>query len=164
MPHAGLLQQQRRVVVLRMGRKRCCKDICVFFVGLATQTPSSSRHTHQAGPLPPQGWRLNSKTCVHCPLTVPTRIHKKSIGTQIGAVMRSRALRWNVLYAVYVSCIWCAASGKSVCAASHLLHVLPCCVAAAYATPAVSPPKGKPKRSCLPSVAKRCIEGHEKTN
>ena len=74
-----------------MGRKQCCVDICVFVVRLATQSPTSSRHTRQAGPLPPQGWRLNSKTCVHCPPPVPTRIHKKRIGTKIGAVCHAVA-------------------------------------------------------------------------
>ena len=41
--------------------------------------------------------------------------------------------------------------GESVCATSHLLH-------------AVRPPKGNPNCICLPSVAKRCMEGHEKPN
>ena len=45
----------------------------------------------------------------------------------VRCVMRPRALLWNVLCAVYVSCIWCAVCvGESVCATSHLLHVIPC--------------------------------------
>ena len=41
-----------------------------------------------------------------------------------------------------------------------LRYVLPCRVAAVFATPAVRPPKGNPE--CICCVAKRCMEGHEK--
>ena len=53
----------------------------------------------------------------------------------VRCVMRSRALLWNVFCPVYVSAsgVLCRASA---CATSHLLHVLPCRVAAGYATPA----------------------------
>ena len=54
--------------------------------------------------------------------------------------------------------------GESVCATSHMLCVLPCRVAAVHATPVVRPPKGNATCICLPSVAKRCTEGHEKQN
>ena len=48
--------------------------------------------------------------------------------------------------------------GESVCATSHLPHVLPCRDAAGYATPAVRPPKGNQKFICSPIAAKRCME------
>ncbi len=76
--------------------------------------------------------------------------------------MRSGALLWRKVCAVYVSCIWCAV-GESVCATAHLLFALPCRVAAEYATPAVRPPKGNPKCICLPSVCKEIYGGPRKT-
>ena len=126
--------------------------------------PFKTSRVHQAGPLPPQGWRLNSKTCVHRPLPVPTESTKKRIGTKTGAVCHAvaRSSVERALRCVRVVQLVCCV-GESVCATSHLLYVLPCRVAAGYATPAVRPPEVNPKCICLPSVEKRCIEGHEKT-
>ena len=69
-----------------------------------------------------------------------------------------RALR-SVCVMHLVCCV-----GESVCATSHLQYFVPSHVAAGYATLAVRPLKGNPKCICLPSVAKRCIEDHEKQN
>ena len=102
-------------------------------VPTATQSPTSSRHTHQARPLPPQGWRLNSKTCVHC----PQESTNKRVGTKTGAVCHAVARCVRIMH--LVCCV-----GESV---PH--HT---CYAAGYATPAVRPPKGNPKCICLPSV------------
>ena len=44
------------------------------------------------------------------------------------------------------------------------IFVLPCRVAAGYATPAVRPTKRNPKCICFPSVATRCMEGNENQN
>ena len=75
---------------------------------------------------------------------------------RVRCVMGSRALQWNVLCAVYVSCIWSAVSVNL-----YALHHT-CCMC--YATPAVRPPRENPKCICLSIVAKRCMEDHEKQN
>ena len=88
---------------------------------------------------------------------------RERIGTKTGAVCHAvaRSSEERALRCVRVMHLVCCV-GKSVCATSHLLYEFPCTVAAEYATPAVRPPKGNPKCICLPSVAKRCTEGHEK--
>ena len=100
--------------------------------------PFETSRTRQAGPLPPQGWRLNSKKCVHCPLPAPTRIHKKRIGTKTGAVGHAvaRSSVERALRCVRIMHLVCCV-GESVCATLHLLDVLPCRVAAGDVTPAV---------------------------
>ena len=91
---------------------------------------------------------------------------KERVGAGFDAVCHAvaRSLVKYSLRCVCVLCIWCAVSGKLYALHDTCFFVLPCRVAAEYATPTVRPPKGNPKCMCLPSVAKRCIDGQEKQN
>ena len=91
-----------------------------------------------------------STTCAH---KNPQK-KKKRTGTKTGAVCHAvaRSSVERALRCVRIMHLVCCL-GESVCAASHLLYVLPCRAAAGYATPAVRPPKKKPEMHLL---AKRC--------
>ena len=60
-----------------------------------------------------------------------------------------------------MSCIWCAVSGN-LSALHHTCYIfaLPC--SCGVRNTRCTPPKRNPKCMCLPSVAKKCMEGHEK--
>ena len=90
---------------------------------------------------------------------------RERVGAGYGAMyhtIKHSSVKYSLRCVCIMHLVCCV--GESVCATSHLPYVLPCRVAAGYATPAVRPPKGNPKCICLPSVAKRCTEGHEKQN
>ena len=80
---------------------------------------------------------------MHCPLPVPTRIHKKRIGTKTGAVCH--AVARSYVERAFAVCS-CRASGvlcRGICMR---------CVTLAVCVTMLRPPKGNPKCICLPSV------------
>ena len=97
---------------------------------------------------------------MRCPPPVPTRIHKKSIGTKTGAVCHAvaRSSVERALRCVRIMHLACCV-GESVCAASHLLYVFPCRVAAGNATPAVRTPKKKTRNAFACHALQRDVSG-----
>ena len=93
------------------------------------------------------------------------RIYRKRIGASSGAMYHTiehSSVKYSLRCARIMHVVCCVR--ESVCATLHLRFVLPCRVVAGYAAPAVRPPRRNPKCMCLPSVAKSCMEGHEKQN
>ena len=87
-------------------------------------------------------------------------MHRKRIEASSGAMhhtTKHSSVKHTLRCAHIVYLVCCV--GESFCATSHLLYVstLPCCCGGTqrplYAT------RRKPKCICLPSVAKRCMEG-----